>query len=147
MNASKTALLWITTATILAVAPGALIARDPSALEQKEARVAEIERRLQSDGRLSPSERARLQGDKDRLSKEVYQQKHGAKTTTATKAGELTVRVPKSPERKQARIAEIQRRLKTDDSLTKPDRAKLQTELGQLSRELHDQKRDAQKRQ
>jgi len=46
-------------------------------LERQEARVAALERRLRlSDGRITPGERRRLQGALDRLSGEIYRQRH-----------------------------------------------------------------------
>jgi len=59
---------------------GELTGREVRTLEWKEARVAELERRLKADGTLSPSERAKLQAELDRLSKEIYRQKHDAQT-------------------------------------------------------------------
>jgi hypothetical protein len=55
-----------------------LTPRETAILEFREARVARLERRLKSDGVLTPVERARLQRGLDRLSAEIYRQKHDA---------------------------------------------------------------------
>jgi hypothetical protein len=60
------------------VRSGELTGREAWTLERKEARVAELERRLKGDGVLTPAERARLQLELNELSKEIYQQKHDA---------------------------------------------------------------------
>jgi hypothetical protein len=60
------------------VRSGELTRREAWTLERKEARVAELERRLKADGVLTPAERARLQLELNELSKEIYQQKHDA---------------------------------------------------------------------
>lgn len=196
MNASKTAVLWIVAAAALAVAASAdARPRDPGVnrrqanqqdrirdgvrdgeltrgeartLEWKEARVAELERRMKADGTLSPSERAKLQSELTDLSQEIYQQKHdaqvrpGAKLGTAdhginarqheqqerihqgVRSGELTGREAKILEAKEARLAHLERRLKSDGSLTPEERARLQRDLNQLSKEINQQKHDAQ---
>jgi len=149
---------------------GELTGSEVRTLEWKEARVAELERRLKSDGTLSPSERARLQRELDQLSKEIYQQKHDAqKRPTGTpgtadpginarqavqqrrinqgiQSGALTPREARILEWKEARVAHLEKRLKSDGSLTAEERARLQRELDQLSREIYQQKHDAQTR-
>jgi len=194
MNASKTAVFWMIAAAALIVAApsdarvrdpgvnrrqanqqdrirdgvrdGELTGREARTLEWKEARVAELERRLKADGTLSPSERAKLQSELSDLSKEIYQQKHDAQSRPHTadpgvnrrqasqqdriaqgvKSGELTGREAKTLERKEARVAEIERRMKSDGKLSASERAKLQRELDLLSKEIHHQKHDAQTR-
>jgi hypothetical protein len=62
------------------------------------------------------------------------------------KSGELTRREAWTLERKEAHLALLERRLKSDGSLTVAERARLQRELNELSAEIYKQKHDAQKR-
>jgi argininosuccinate lyase len=152
------------------VKSGELTGREARTLEWKEARVAELERRLKADGTLSPSERARLQSELTDLSREIYQQKHDAQKRPAVapgtadpginarqaaqqarigegvKSGALTPRETKILEAKEARVAHLEKRLKSDGKLTAAERAKLQHELDELSKDIRRQKHDAQTR-
>lgn len=152
------------------VRSGELTRREAHTLKWKEARVAELERRLKADGTLSPADRAKLQSEMTDLSNEIYQEKHDAQTRPAkplgtadpgvnarqanqqdriadgVKSGELTRRETWTLERKEARVAELERRLKADGTLTVAERARLQAELNDLSKDIYRQKHDAQTR-
>lgn len=55
---------------------GELTKHEVKSLEQKEAKLASIEKRMKEDGSLSAEERARLQKYADLLSADIYKQKH-----------------------------------------------------------------------
>jgi hypothetical protein len=57
---------------------GELTRRETVRLEEKEAMFARMERRMKSDGTLTAAERAYLQRELNRLSAEIYRQKHDA---------------------------------------------------------------------
>jgi hypothetical protein len=60
------------------------------------------------------------------------------------RSGELTTREAAILEFKEARVARLERRLKSDGSLTLDERARLQRDLNQLSAEIYHQKHDDQ---
>ena len=55
---------------------GELTKKEAARLAHKEARLARIEKRLKEDGSLTAEERAKLQSYQNKLSAEIYQQKH-----------------------------------------------------------------------
>ena len=64
---------------------GELTPREVRILEAKEARFNRLERRLKSDGTLSPADRARLQRRLDVMSRDIYRLKHNAQETPPAK--------------------------------------------------------------
>jgi hypothetical protein len=62
------------------------------------------------------------------------------------RSGELTRRETWTLERKEAHLAALERRLKSDGTLTVAERARLQAELNDLSKDIYRQKHDAQTR-
>ena len=60
------------------VRSGELTKREAHRLEEREAHLARMERRLKEDGSLTPAERERLQRRLHALSAEIYKQKHDA---------------------------------------------------------------------
>jgi len=60
------------------VKSGELTKKEAFTLEQKEAHLRKMEKRLKEDGSLSAENRARLQKNLDRLSADIYKQKHDA---------------------------------------------------------------------
>lgn len=62
------------------VQSGELTKREARTLEEKEAHLATMEKRLKSDGSLSAEDRARLQRRLDWLSKDIARQKHDGQT-------------------------------------------------------------------
>jgi len=60
--------------------------------------------------------------------------------------GQLTAREARILEWREARFRHLEYRLKADGSLTPEERLRLQRDLNQLSREIYQQKHDAQAR-
>ena len=58
------------------VASGQLTPVETAKLEKKEAKLNAETRRIASDGKVTPRERARVNRQQDRLSRDIYKQKH-----------------------------------------------------------------------
>ena len=57
---------------------GELTKKEALLIENKEARLAKLEKRMKEDGTLTPEERARLQHELNKLNTDIYKQKHDA---------------------------------------------------------------------
>lgn len=62
------------------VASGQLTAREANRLDKREAKLAADEAAAKSDGKVTPSERRKLQHEANRDSKAIYKQKHNQQT-------------------------------------------------------------------
>ena len=55
---------------------GALTPKDEAKLEGKEAHVQREKKRMRNDGKLSAKEKAKLNRDLNKVSKDIYKEKH-----------------------------------------------------------------------
>lgn len=62
------------------VRSGELTGREAARLERQERQIRREERLFRADGRLSPAERADLNRDLNRTSRNIYRQKHDGQT-------------------------------------------------------------------
>jgi hypothetical protein len=62
------------------VASGALTAQETLNLEKREAKIEADKQAAKADGVVTRAERAKLQGEENRVSKKIYQKKHNART-------------------------------------------------------------------
>lgn len=107
---------------------GSLTSHEATQLERKEAALnAEQKRMKASGGTLTPRERARLQGQQNRLSNQIYRQKHDAQAQKLNPTSE----VGKRDRAQQQRIGEgIE-----NGSLKAGEAAKLEHQETRLNRE------------
>ena len=68
---------------------GSLTAGEAAHIEKQETRLNKEEKVMKSDGTLSPAERAKLQGQQNKLSTEIYNQKHDAQTQNLNPKSEV----------------------------------------------------------
>jgi len=61
------------------VKSGSLTARETANLERKEAALNREERRMKADGNFTPAERGKINRQQNRLSKQIYRDKHNAR--------------------------------------------------------------------
>lgn len=78
-----------------------------------------------------PGVNAREENQQDRIAQGV-------------RSGELTPREARILEAKEVRLRHLERRLKSDGTFSPAERARLQHQLDELSREIYQQKHDAQ---
>lgn len=149
---------------------GQLTKDETKKLEGEEKDIRQEERQYKSDGKLTVDERKDLHQDLNAVSKDIYNEKHDAETgpphpyyqgtkdpginarqqnqqdriAQGIRSGELTPRETMKLEEKEARVAALERRLKSDGNLTPEERARLQKELNGLSADIYKQKHDAQ---
>jgi len=134
--------------------------------------VRQLERAYKSDGKLTARERADLHHEQNQASRQIYRQKHDAQARPAVvpapavrdpgvnqrqsnqtarivngvKSGELTR--PEAQELRTERrdIRQLEHSYKSDGVLTKNERQDLHQQLNQQSKEIYEEKHDAEKR-
>lgn len=62
---------------------GALTAKETVSLKKREAKIETDKQAAKADGHVTKQERAKLQREENRASKQIYAKKHNARTTTA----------------------------------------------------------------
>src|SRR5262249_4943596 len=99
-------------------------------LEQQERRLQREAQRMRANGNLSPAERAKLQDQQNKLTDEIYNQRHDAHTRNGTNA-----KNPNSLAAQQERLQDrIQRGIK-NGSVTPEEAARLEHQEGRINHE------------
>ncbi len=78
---------------------GSLTAGEASHLEKQETRINREEKAMKSDGNLTPAERAKIQHQQNVVSKEIYNDKHNARTQNLNPKSEVGQRQRNQQER------------------------------------------------
>ena len=146
---------------------GSLTAGEAAKLENKETKLNKEEARFRkSGGQLTPAEKAKLEKQENTLSKDIDKQKHDAQVqNTAPKSeigkrdreqqkrigegienGSLTAKEAGKLETKEAKLNKQERRMRADGNMTPQEKAKVNREQNQLSRNIYHQKHDKQRR-
>ena len=155
------------------VRSGELTREETQGLVEEQREIRQEKREYKSDGKLTAEERMDLHQDLNQASQNIYNEKHDAEQRgnggvfpggiwssavnrrqanqqirigQGVRSGELTGWETWSLERKEAHLAHLERRLKSDGTLTPAERARLQAELNELSRAIYRQKHDQQSR-
>jgi uncharacterized protein YdeI (BOF family) len=148
------------------VRSGELTGVEAARLRRQEAQIKLNEARArQSGGEFTPQERARIQGQLDRSSQNIYQQKHDAQNRTpnnsinerqenqrdrirqGVQSGELTGVEAARLRRQEAQIRLNEARARqSGGEFTPQERARIQRQLDRESRRIYRQKHDAQER-
>jgi hypothetical protein len=153
---------------------GQLTKEESKELAETQKDIRQKEKDYKSDGVLTKDERKDLQQDLNAASKEIYSEKHDAETRSGVtpaqpgkaatrdpgvnarqenqqdriaqgvKSGELTAKEARVLKAKEARVAALEKRMKSDGSLTAEERARLQKQLDNLSADIYKQKHDNQ---
>src|SRR2546422_5266246 len=142
---------------------GQLTTREAARLERDQARAMQ-------DGKLSPAEKARLAREQNKVSRDIYREKHDAQTgdpnspssqrmqadvqrnvnqqrriEQGVASGELTNREAARLERGQARDNAAQARAGADGKVGPHEQRRLQRQENRQSRRIYREKHDAQK--
>jgi hypothetical protein len=150
---------------------GQLTTREAAKLEREEAQVGRTEAKAMRDGSLSDAEKARIGRMQQRVSGDIYAQKHDAQTGNPTSAssqrmqadvqrnidqqkrieagignGSLTNREAGRLERGQARVERGQFRAGSDGHVGAAEQQHIQRAENRQSRRIHRQKHDGQSR-
>lgn len=153
------------------VRSGQLTGQEVRDLAGEQREIRQQEREYKSDGVLTRDERQDLHQDLKEASQNIYEEKHdtdqrprvnwsttrdpGVNTRQAIQhhriaegvaSGELTRHETRTLAWKEARVAALEHRLKSDGVLTPAERARLQQELNELNRAIYIQKHDDQSR-
>jgi hypothetical protein len=154
------------------VRSGELTRRETRKVVETQRDVRQLERAYKSDGKLTARERADLHHEQNQASRQIYRQKHDAQARPAVvpapavrdpgvnqrqsnqtarivngvKSGELTR--PEAQELRTERrdIRQLEHSYKSDGVLTKNERQDLHQQLNQQSKEIYEEKHDAEKR-
>jgi hypothetical protein len=150
------------------VKSGQLTPRETANLETKEAALKSEERtfRLENGGSLTRGEQARLNKQENKLSEQIFDQKHDAQTATTTPKSEVGARLENQQDRiaagissgqltsgeaarLEAREVELRHEITTDRNanggrLTDAERKEINQELNGLSGRIYKQKHDEQ---
>lgn len=153
---------------------GQLTKDEVTSLKAEEKSIRQEEKAYKSDGVLTKDERKDLHQDLNQASKDIYAEKHDGDTQPGVKpaepkplgtkdpgvnqrqsnqeqrikegvqSGELTRHEAHTLAEKEAHLAMMEKRLKSDGSLSAEDRARLQRRLDFLSKEIAREKHDGQ---
>ena len=147
------------------VKSGELTRGETRRLETEQRHIRNEEARYKSDGQLTRAERADLQHDLNRSSRHIYNQKHDGQTrppaagrdpgvnqrqhnqhdriAQGVRSGELTKDEAKGLRAEQRSIRQEERQYKSDGILTKAERTDLRQDLNAASRNIYNEKHDA----
>lgn len=150
------------------VKSGELTRGEAHRLEGEQRNIRREERAYKADGQLTRAERADLHHDQNRASRDIYQQKHDAqrrpppgvrdpgvnarqhnqqdRIAQGVRSGELTKDEAKGLRAEQRGIRQEERTYKADGTLTRDERKDLQQDLNVASRNIYNEKHDAEKR-
>ena len=147
------------------VRSGELTKSEAKGLEKEERNIRQEERQFKSDGKLTLQERQKLHSDLNKTSKDIYSEKHDAEVRTprdpvvnarqrnqqeriaeGVKSGQLTGREAVRLEREERAVRVEERAYKADGKLTPAERKDLNQDLNKVSRDIYNQKHDAQTR-
>ncbi len=144
---------------------GSLTAGEAGRLEKKEAVINKEENKAKSDGNFTAAERARITRQQNRLSHQIYTQKHDAQNQPkpnglintrkynqqqrigeGVENGSLTAGEAAKLESKEAKLNREERNMKSDGNFTPAERAKINRQQNRLSKGIYRQKHDGQTR-
>jgi Skp family chaperone for outer membrane proteins len=132
--------------------------------------IRQLERAYKSDGKLTGAERVDLRHEQNQASRELYREKHDAQDRPAVapavrdpgvnqrqgnqtgrivqgvKSGELTQAEAQELRTERKDIRELEQGYKSDGALTKEERTDLHQQLNQQSREIYEERHDAEVR-
>jgi hypothetical protein len=150
------------------VQSGELTRGEARRLQGEQRYIRHEERMYKSDGRLSPAERADLHRDQNRASRDLYRQKHDAqdrppaavrdpgvnqrqhhqhdRIAQGVRSGSLTQDEAKGLREEQRSIRHEERQYKSDGALTRDERKDLHQDLNAASRNVYNEKHDAEVR-
>lgn len=157
------------------VRSGQLTPRETVRLEREQARIRAEERRYKSDGVLTRAERADLQHDLNVANRHIYNEKHDAQNmpwaggqpgnpatrdpgvnarqynqqgriAQGVRSGELTRNEVAELRSEQRAIRQEERLYKSDGVLTKAERKDLHQDLNAASKNIYEEKHDAERR-
>src|SRR5262249_57581894 len=146
---------------------GQLNTREAGKLEREEANVDRMESRAEANGKVSKAEQARINAAQNRVSGDIYKQKHDAQTGNPNsassqrmqadvqrnanqqarieqgmKSGELTNKEAAHLERGQTPIAPNQPNAAADGHVGAKDQARIQRRENHQSKRIHQEKHD-----
>jgi hypothetical protein len=150
------------------VKSGELTRGETRRLETEQRHIRHEEARYKSDGQLTRAERADLQQDLNRSSRHIYNQKHDGETrppaavrdpgvnqrqrnqhdriAQGVRSGELTKDEAKGLRAGERSIRQEERQYKSDGILTRNERKDLHQDLNVSSRNIYNEKHDAETR-
>ena len=150
------------------VKSGELTRGETRRLQGEQRQIRHEERQYKSDGVLTRDERKDLHQDQNRASRDIYRQKHDAQVrppaavrdpsinarqhnqqdriAQGVRSGSLTKDETKGLRDEQRAIGQEERQYKSDGVLTRSERKDLQQDLNASSRNIYDEKHDAQTR-
>jgi len=145
------------------VRSGELTKSETQDLRKEEKDVRTEERQFKSDGKLTAEERQKLHSDLNKTSKDIYTDKHNAdvqkprdpgvnarqrqqqeRIGQGLKSGQLTGAEATRLEREERAVRVEERAYKADGKLTPGERKDLHQDLNKVSRDIYNQKHDAQ---
>ena len=140
-------------------------------LEKEESRVEKMQSNVMRDGNITPEERARLDRAQDKVSQDIYREKHDAqkgnpnsassqrmqadvqrninqqqRIEQGVKSGQLTTREAGRMERNQARVNQREARAGRDGNVSAREQHGIQRAENRDSRQIYRQKHDGQAR-
>jgi polyhydroxyalkanoate synthesis regulator phasin len=147
------------------VKSGELTRAETRRLQAEQRHIRREEARYKADGHLSAAERADLQRDLNKASRDIYHQKHDAQQrppvavrdpgvnarqrnqqgliAQGVRSGELTKEEAKGLAQEQRSIRQEERQYKADGVLTKDERKDLHQDLNAASRNIYNEKHDS----
>lgn len=150
---------------------GALNTREAAKLEREESHVDKMESNALKDGKLTGAEKRRIDNAQDKVSRDVYREKHDAQTGNPNSAssqrmqtdvqrnvkqqqrieqgvqsGTLTNREAGKLERGQSRVARAEGRAGADGHVGPREQRNVQHRENKRSRQIHKEKHDEQNR-
>jgi hypothetical protein len=150
------------------VRSGELTRREAHNAREDQRDIRQLERAYKSDGELTRGERRDLAHEQNQASRELYRNKHDAqdrapaavrdprinqrqanqtsRVAQGVKSGELTRGEAQELRAERRDIRELERDYKSDRVLTKEERQDLNQQLNQNSREIYEEKHDAERR-
>lgn len=151
------------------VRSGELTRQETRQVADEQRDIRQLERAYKSDGTLSRTERRDLAHEQNQASRDIYQQKHDAqerptvpairdpgvnarqanqtaRIAQGVKSGELTRDESQELRSERRDIRELEQTYKSDGTLNRDERQDLHQQLNQQSREIAEEKHDAETR-
>jgi len=147
---------------------GQLNQREEARLNREQRQIRQEAREYRSDGVMTHAERADLRHDQNRASRHIYAEKHDGQSGApgvardpgvnarqvnqreriqqGIRSGELTRGEVRQIGAEQRAIRQEERQYKSDGVLTKAERKDLQQDLNVASKDIYNQKHDAERR-
>jgi hypothetical protein len=150
---------------------GQLTPEETKKLQAEQKALRTEERAYKADGKLTPAERKDLHGDANRISRDIYREKHDgqrarptlpsrlhdpgvnarqqgepARIAQGVRSGQLTKAEATGLRQEQRAIRTEERAYKADGKLTAAERKDLHQDLQQASKDIYQEKHDAETR-